>query len=1161
MLYGNVTNTTQTAFQFDKIYTTRYAMDRNISKDGIAPGRFVLVSYGYDKNLNAGVDDGYPITTEDDYLCCYHNYYDQTTARKTAADGEMYIDPGCTTPYRYTTFTEVRNPSESSIGAYYIQRNDMFFKAPYWVEGETYYLPSVGSSVDMATVVTTGAILRRRYSNLEDGATINGNQVVNPSPNMYTEEFYECVGCIQSNPSVAKFQPINLSLNESDSYISQSTPYLHHYNIDYRFYRAKDDTWGTLHRGYDSTVWQKVVGEGESRYVLIAHLNSIAPGLEIVAEPPTEDMSITPFIGADSTDMLYRLHMPNPWGLSAAQESWTTMQDPDNPEKIVTVAEADPDGISLRTILANEHTYYVMPSDETYTLQKYNRNPANGESTLSVTKTVPMAVYYNKDGFNKEVHVLDDQTLNSITLTPTGKSANFDTIYGGSVFYNKDNAPHADTQELKIMLPAVGNMIATGYDMVYGDGLETGNSQHKRHLDTKWYSSEQTDLIEHGDVTLGGKTFDLDTMAGTLNTMHNRLGQIIQEIRSVPNEATIDAEWDESTIYHLTGTNHFYRKGRVIQPTAVNYQYYRCTGDYAVNANNYEPYVYYKEYATAPTDHGYPIINATVIEGNSSHQAYLEADYSGAYDSSATYVYRSLANDASAMYQQITLEQYQPRQFYRKSGDTYIRANGNLPQDSHQRHVTISKGPRLTFSHNFSEDGIYVKNGDNYKLKTESVKQSGVTYYNITPSAMIPHQTGISGGWVYKPGVYYYYNETNTVAYLDTGDTPDSNRNYYYFQFSDTPIRVITTEGTVTEVYQVVQTTAVGFNPANNGRTFYYLNDDGTYVLVTADWLKSRTYEFFTQPRMFYEIALTDITNQLFSPDAYYIWDVIAETDENNQPRFDTSNNPIETQESLRTKGNFVKATANNYSPNNYYYDITVTAVNPFYYPNTYYYKLNSVPAETPPILDAHPADQMQSQTDGKYYELGELFVFSDALGECPYGYSWERNYTVIPWPLELKIRRKVWGTVELFCENGQDSINGTLLNISKKTEMGNPDTRDTTVLQGVINRANDKFYALGNCQAEHITYVNRYGRLTSSSVTNGDLVSIKSSKHSHSNKSVLDSITSQKVTAWNNTESNITGTSADQIVDTGSAVTGLTLYGLLNYIKDLEDRIEVLEG
>ncbi len=47
--YGNITNTTQTNFVFDKIYTNRHAMEQKLAQgqdDGVFIGRYVLIEYG-----------------------------------------------------------------------------------------------------------------------------------------------------------------------------------------------------------------------------------------------------------------------------------------------------------------------------------------------------------------------------------------------------------------------------------------------------------------------------------------------------------------------------------------------------------------------------------------------------------------------------------------------------------------------------------------------------------------------------------------------------------------------------------------------------------------------------------------------------------------------------------------------------------------------------------------------------------------------------------------------------------------------------------------------------------------------------------------------------------------------------------------------------------
>lgn len=46
--YGNITNTSKTTFQFDKVYPNRLSMDANVNNDGIFIGRYVLVEYDQD---------------------------------------------------------------------------------------------------------------------------------------------------------------------------------------------------------------------------------------------------------------------------------------------------------------------------------------------------------------------------------------------------------------------------------------------------------------------------------------------------------------------------------------------------------------------------------------------------------------------------------------------------------------------------------------------------------------------------------------------------------------------------------------------------------------------------------------------------------------------------------------------------------------------------------------------------------------------------------------------------------------------------------------------------------------------------------------------------------------------------------------------------------
>lgn len=69
--YGNITNTSKTQFQFDKIYSSRYDMETQARTDGIYAGRYVLVEYDTD-------------LSQDSFYRVFIN----------GTDGQMYNAPG-----------------------------------------------------------------------------------------------------------------------------------------------------------------------------------------------------------------------------------------------------------------------------------------------------------------------------------------------------------------------------------------------------------------------------------------------------------------------------------------------------------------------------------------------------------------------------------------------------------------------------------------------------------------------------------------------------------------------------------------------------------------------------------------------------------------------------------------------------------------------------------------------------------------------------------------------------------------------------------------------------------------------------------------------------------------------------------------------------------
>ena len=944
MFYGNATNTTNIAFQFDRIYETRYAMEQSIygndalgiKRDYIAPGRYVLVSYGYDKKIN---NVNGTVTTDDDFIRVYSNAINQDSVGKTNSIGNIdgtYFSQETGTFYssndcdpasiiKLATFTMVEEPNEENINDYYFERNGFYYKAHHFYDNEIYYTSNVSGSNQF---VAKGQIVRRVANNIPanqqyvgeweylrttdtriisgkdyyvfSGQTNNYQKVTSPSVanianyyerknptylyttntrrNGYTEQFYICTGAVDNSQEsdytegyyrylqlqgagdnalvgAAAFKPIALftsiddpySQDYMDAYKEYTTPYLEHYNVDYAHFYALDRTWGTLHRGYDATVWQKVISEGVERYILIAHLNSLFPGLEIVQEPPTVE-PISPFMGAESTDMIARLHIQTPWGFEVKSYDTSGMtpeeveranfpsdettrvkrfiynpvyeEDPETHEQVMIGYETDEDGLLVHAIDSATGKYKVQEIEQ------------------------PAYIYYNKAGLDKEIHSDESHLSNYISVTPTGQSLAFDSKYATSELKKKLGAA-ADIQQLEISLPAIGNMVSTGYDLLYGDGSD--NLENKRHLDTQWYNASETSFIETGDSSVysGGKTFDLNTLAGSLNTYHNRLGQIIETLNdedwpSTPSEC--DA-LNKNYIYKYH--NKYYKVGYNYSSQEITYDYYQCnyrqTNDTAIISgktyyqvaggefvavqnptiaqlpNYYEWYdevnedswssgTYYVETTADNTDSKKFRAEIKYLNVNKYLVPYRPEEFSP-----GTVYYKRLLQ-AGAWFDEYEVIPYAPNQYYYRNGQSYVLEQDAIPQAGESIHYHIVETGQRQFTEAYAPGrfwvydpltGNYIKAMDDEANPNEiyyNINKYGTTFWDDPTGRLINTETQGRSFLPYLGNFYYYIVNINGTDFpvVDSNNIPghpdaykkttdiylDPNQTYYTYNAS-----------------------------------------------------------------------------------------------------------------------------------------------------------------------------------------------------------------------------------------------------------------------------------------------------------------------------------------------------------------------------------------
>lgn len=614
------------------------------------------------------------------------------------------------------------------------------------------------------------------------------------------------------------------------TFIEIETPAEENPNSYYQNYQ-KDLIYGES-RGYDSTVWQKIYVDEKEEYVMIAELNSVVPTFNIVSDAPTVE-PVAPHFDSDSTNVYYRLHLQPQWGMRIKKANGADSSDDTK-----------------------------VKSDEKV---KYD-----GKSSYDG------AIYYNKAGFEKETRSKDTTTDNKVSILPTGIS---------HASYNKhdSNNPSAvseqiDTQEISILLPALGNAISDVWDMVYGEN---------RNLDIYWDSPHGLRLTRD-DVGFAYKTNEIQTLAGCINTAHDLLGMIIRADTTEVGDASIDniyygdLENKGATAYYLKEpymkftklTNAEALKLMTDKPTKVDpplvefsegsyhiattwgfshdktKTYKKGTQYYKINATNIQlddTYAANKYYYQPKENLNYLLDqNSTPTRTNDYYSITFNAKTSVASDTIKTYFYKPEAHvdNEDGSYTGL---------FYLDENDVLYKIDG-----------IDDPGFYDVIGHYDSNDttkwvGYFI--GENYTSKIENDETTGqpVRVYSFkkkTPVQMIKFTYSASN----KTGNYYYKDNNNNYICLTNINQVDTKISYglltltkknkfyepdiYYYIGGDDYIK-----GNSTDMIEGVQYVVLSghteplktafYEPSE----YYYLDALGNYVLDNNPTMtKNRDY-------------------------------------------------------------------------------------------------------------------------------------------------------------------------------------------------------------------------------------------------------------------------------------------------------------------------------
>lgn len=398
--YGNITNTSNTTFLFDRIYPNRLFMDANANNDGIFIGRYVLVEYqekaAYPVAYNRTLVNG-----------SSNQYYFYSSINKEEISKIKYLGIAPNEPEHL--------PSIDDVNAIY---KDGFYKG----EILQYY----------------------EYSSEKKDWIFSG-------------EFYKCVDGMNG-----------YAIFEKTATPEMKSDYIQNFEIDENHYGQNSKGF----KGYDSTVWTKVSTEQNgkliTKYVNIADLNSVVPTFDITADAPTMT-PITPHFDADSTNVYYKLHAQPQWGFR--------------------IAKADTDKSDENTQWIRE---FYNPNDDTST-KKYASDVTDGIPDWGddSTATLPAAIYFNEDGFKKQLINTDERQgeikkhsttviENTIKVEPTGKSGIEYNVHNG--INGPSSSVQIDTQELTINLPAIGNMMSDAWDIIHGPNRDNARTDENSSL-------------------------------------------------------------------------------------------------------------------------------------------------------------------------------------------------------------------------------------------------------------------------------------------------------------------------------------------------------------------------------------------------------------------------------------------------------------------------------------------------------------------------------------------------------------------------------------------------------------------------------------------------------------------------------------------------------
>lgn len=993
-------------FNFAHVYSNRYEMDTKGALDGIYPGRYVLVDY--DKAFE-------PVTRNEDGSYSYANSY----SYKYAYSYE-YSSDGL--PNNWTRITTTDGKT------YTVTTGDTFL---FCVEGD------VDKYVKYSTQDTWG---KNATADAYELTTVTKDTVIfvqAKGPTDYTLYFYQALGGIEGQP--AEFRKLNFTVQEDglvylDGNVidpiaaTKSEIYGYNYAVD------KDKYFEGIGRGYDSTVWQKTVVNGKPKYVQIAELNTVTPTFDLRVDAPSGN-GTAPYFDEISSNVYYRIHDTAHWGFRVKGAEGHQGYGINEKGNEITSQESGQEAVMYP--YSTDTTIYPSDEDVSWRRRIYGMDQYfNGESDTWEGfdgANLEGAIYFNKDGFDKDtIHYSDDVIGsepnswtggNSIAVTATGQS--------GRIYDGKDS-PTPDIQELSIMLPALGDTVAELWDIAYG-GREINeinwnkgkysSSEHDdneysntRETEISWHDANESDeektkglrLVDYAigpDETYAYRPESVATLAGCINSVHDLMGMIIHDGNDTEHPVDL---LDQDTLDNLSSNYIYY----------VNGKYYRRGIETELNPD-YNPDELYK-----------PI---NVIE----------------YNENEKYFYKDLTNYKRLIGEPNSEIPYY--QFTNESEDMKLQTDINVEFQNGRYYYTVGSS---------TVDVI---------LETDGYHDDR-SYYDLTFTS-----TGVA---FYQADKYYLPADPsqpigeNNSRHPNANESPfiegnENTRYYYLYKYSR----------------QNPETHSVEYVNAYQGILGSQLTqwESGRYFEV----LSNGNYHLLTEPIFYNETPGVGETVNI----RITVAEVAPNLNEARALKFYVPNkyyykSPI--GEDINTYDYYLDSNPRKTADRDYYLLINnPIKVDKFYEPNKYYYNDG----------EEYIKDESLTYTNQQYYERLDLYVIEDETGQYRIGSAWnpELGYgDDTPEGVTLGTKSTRYRAYELvgFARN-LNTIHGMLIKINALLNTDDTLTRNTDTVQGCINYLNDIIDLFGGLKPNSFNIVNDKGKIVSADAVDDDWIAV----------------------------------------------------------------------